>query len=292
MHQATRIALYLCTACALGAAACDDGAKRNGDVDAGDDAATDAELDGGVDATYDASTGDAEVDGGIDLSTESACCVGIVDIPADPLRVGYVGLDSGRVLPGPPVNGDVSGGATSAGVVGSTLYLCEDDGEEGHVVSISLSTGAASTLLATCTAVTTDGSRILVLANDGKIRAYANEVALGAGTASATYTLTGLVSRIAATPTELLTSWHATDRIARGAFASTSADVVLQDFDDVVFGLDLLADERLVIVRGTSDGIALFSGATGAHLASVTPAGGAVFQGVACGTGPAYCPAP
>lgn len=276
----------------------------------GSDAGGGPSMDGGADATVDAAPDAWEdagpADGGdpTDLSGESACCVGAAAHPDLGAVIAHVGLDSGRVVvTADAENAALSVPAASVAFVGGVLYLCSTSGEEAEaVLRVEASSGAITNLGVPCAAITSSGERLLVLDTEGVVSVYDDEDALVDGDAADTFSPGGLFSRIGATADKLVLAWHSDSGVRVGPLGGPYAALSFGDYDGLIQGVDLVdgvgAEADRVVISGVLDGedggpaLLVFDAEDGARLAAVRAADGVTFDAVACGSGPAFCPAP
>lgn len=191
-------------------------------------------------------------------------------------RVVAVGLDSGTACFGPKVDDDIDlFGNASLGWIGHRLYACARD---RGVVEIALSDGAPRIAPVECEAVTSLGKNLLLMPSFGRsttpsIERFASFEDLRAGNVAETLQPAGYVSRFAVRGRLGYYANHSTNQVSIVPFGkatapSSTAIVRLEDYDDWIFGLDVMADGTLVIgsPSRTLRDIRMFDGSTGARL--------------------------
>jgi hypothetical protein len=165
------------------------------------------------------------------IEAESAHC-----IVTDGARVHLVGLDTGSVCT--LVELDQAFGASSLAWMDGELVGCDDT--DLTLRRADLATGEVTTFDVSCQAVTRHPEGVLVLpSTSGSPALYASVDAIVAGTASETFAIEPAAARISVADDIMYSAWHSTQAMQVWDLATSAyvMDVLLEDFDDWVFGM-------------------------------------------------------
>jgi hypothetical protein len=237
------------------------------------------------------------------LTEESSYCM-VVEAGCEPPTEGtiycdsskasaqMVGLDSGTTCGSAPVR--AGGGASSLGWMGDYLYVCEI---ERGLARISLLDGSIDIAPLPCDAVTVQDNGLVVALSFGfeelgsapwytaRFASFEDAVARNP---EQVYAMAP-VSRMAAHGDDLYFAWHSTDRIETASLAdgATFQEIVLEDFDNWIFGMDVTDDGKLVLGSWLdTGGLHVFDAATGAFQGKLDNAfHNTIISGIECLSG-------
>jgi hypothetical protein len=291
-----------------GAPAADDGGGLDGGTTTVDDAGA---------STSDAATSDAGVDAG--PITDALLCSARVGAPnpfhippgceeifAAPAYCGaivggqveYFDLTTGAVCHGPALLGGELFGSASLGWAGDAFYACNGS----RLMRASLTDGSVVDLGTPCEAVTTFSGGLLVMPSIAEsLVAYPSEGDAAGSRITALPPVSYGASRLGASENDVALAWHSTDRVGLADFddaAPSARDLLLVDYDDWIWGIDLLPSGELVIATPdrTGHSVRVIDSVTGELVRGLTPAfaGGVagLMSGLDCYSGPPPAPLP
>ena len=182
-----------------------------------------------------------------------------------------VGLDSGTTCGSVPAGAGLGG--ASLGWMGDYLYMCEI---ERGLARMSLLDGSIDIAPLPCEGVTIqDNGLVVLLSFDFEGLGYAPwYVARFASFEDAVernpehvYEMTPYATRMAAHGDDLYFAWHSTNTVETASLADGAEfqNIVLEGFDNWIFGMDVTDDGKLVLGSwADTGGLHIFDAATGA----------------------------
>jgi hypothetical protein len=214
-------------------------------------------------------------------------------------QVEYFDLETGAVCHGPVLLGGELFGSASLGWAGDAFYACNGN----RLMRASLTDGSVIDLGTPCEAVTTFTGGLLVLPSifvGGSVQAYPTEGDAMGGRGTPIAAPIG-PSRFGAHGDDIAFAWHSTDRVGLVDLddaAPTARDLVLVDYDDWIWGIDVLESGDVVIATPdrTGHSIRVIDGITGELQRGLSPefTAGAfgLMSGLDCYSGPPPAPLP
>ncbi|HQH26330.1 MAG TPA: hypothetical protein PLP17_02950 [Oligoflexia bacterium] len=201
-----------------------------------------------------------------EVASESSYCTALVSDTMS--RPALIGLDSGRVcLADQQFQYDLSH-SSSLALDGDALYTCRCS---ENITQINLTTGRRLDIFVGCTGIAVDDGQPIVYHpqdSEQQLRRYDSFDALIGGLPPQVLPGGLPVESIAAHKGVLYGAWHSADRIQRLPIGQdVPGEIVLENYDDWIRGLDVLENGTLVVVKGIAgQELAFFDAATGRHL--------------------------
>ena len=210
------------------------------------------------------------------IEAESAHCLTI-----DGPRAHLVGLDSGSVCTRVELDGAF--GPTSLAWTGDEVVGCDE--ADLRLRSVDLATGTITSYDTTCQAVAVHPEGLVVLrTTTGSPELYGSVEAIASGRPAEVFAIQPTASRIATANEVLYSSWHQTQAIQVWDLATSTyvQDVVLEDWDDWVFGLAVVGGRLVVLGPAQERMVRQYDVGSGALLGELPLPDLDLPQGLAC----------